>query len=88
MTGHFEELGKKLGGAVESYNDMVASVERRVLPIARKFPELDRSLAADSLPELEQLDKTVRELQAQDWQETIEQPELPLEEEKADTAKA
>jgi len=88
MTEHFEALGRKLGGAVESYNDMVASIERRVLPIARKFPELDRSLAADSIPELPQLEKTPRELQAQDWQETIEHPELPLGEEKADTAKA
>jgi len=88
MTDHFEALGRKLGGAVESYNDMVASVERRVLPIARKFPELDRSLAADSIPELPQLEKTPRELQAQDWQETIEHPELPLEEAKVDTAKA
>jgi len=93
MTEHFESLGKKLGGAVESYNDMVASVERRVLPIARKFPELDRSLAADSIPEVQQLDKTVRELQAQDWQETLEHPALPLvpeeqKEEKAERAKA
>jgi len=88
MTDHFEALGRKLGGAVESYNDMVASVERRVLPIARKFPELDRSLAADSMAEPPQLEKTVRELQAQDWQETIGHPELPLEETKADTAKA
>jgi DNA recombination protein RmuC len=90
MTTHFEALGKKLGGAVESYNDMVASVERRVLPIARKFPDLDRSLAADSIPELPQLDKTVRELQAQDWEETVPQPELPLgeEEDKAERAKA
>ncbi len=88
MTDHFEALGKRLGGAVECYNDMVASVERRVLPIARKFPELDRSLAADSIPELPQLEKTPRELQAQDWQETIEHPELPLQEAKANTAKA
>jgi len=87
MTEHFESLGKKLGGAVESYNDMVASVERRVLPIARKFPDLDRSLAADSIPELPQLEKTPRELQAQDWQETIVHPELPLEE-KTESAKA
>ncbi len=88
MTDHFEALGRKLGGAVESYNDMVASVERRVLPIARKFPELDRSLAADAIPELPQLEKTPRELQAQDWQETIQHPELPLQEEKAEKAKA
>jgi DNA recombination protein RmuC len=89
MTDHFEALGRKLGGAVESYNDMVASVERRVLPIARKFPELDRSLASDGIPELRQLEKTPRELQAQDWQE-IEVVGLPFEEEeeKANRAKA
>jgi DNA recombination protein RmuC len=87
MTEHLEKMGKRLGGAVESYNDLLASMERRVLPIARKFPELDRSLAADSVSEIQQLDKTVRELQAQDWQE-IEHPTLPLEVEKVDTAKA
>ncbi len=28
MAGHFEDLGKKLGGAVESYNKSVGSMER------------------------------------------------------------
>ena len=88
MTEHFEALGRKLGGAVESYNDVVASLEKRVLPEARKFPELDRSLEADRLPELEQVEKTPRELQAQDWQEPVEHAKLPFEEERADRAKA
>jgi DNA recombination protein RmuC len=88
MTEHLERMGKRLGGAVESYNDLVASMERRVLPIARKFPELDRSLAAGAIPELPQFEKTPRELQAQDWQETIEHAQLPFEEGKADRAKA
>ena len=88
MTGYLEDLGKKLGGAVKSYNEMLASVERRVLPIARKFPELDRSLAAEALPEPEQLERTPRELEAQDWQETVEEPELPFMDEEADRAKA
>ncbi len=88
MKEHFDALGKRLGGALESYNDLVASIERRVLPIARRFPDLDRSLDAESLAELDPIQKTPRELQAQDWQETIEHPELPLQEEKADTARA
>lgn len=88
MTGYLEDLGKKLGGAVGSYNEMVASLEKRVLPEARKFPELDRSLEADRLPELEQVEKTPRELQAQDWQEPVKHAELPFEEEQADQAKA
>ena len=88
MTGYLEDLGRKLGGAVKSYNEMLASVERRVLPIARKFPELDRSLEARSFPSLEQLEKTPHELQAQDWQENIEHAELPFEDGKVDRAKA
>ena len=88
MTGYLEDLGKKIGGAVKSYNEMLASVERRVLPVARKFPELDRSLAADALPDIEQLEKMPRELEAQDWQESIEEPELPFAEGKVDRAKA
>ena len=87
MTEHLERMGKRLGGAVESYNDLVASMERRVLPEARKFPDMDRTLAAEALPELRQLEHTPRELQAQDWQETIE-AELPFEEGKVDKAKA
>ncbi len=88
MTRHIETMGKRLGGAVESYNEMLASVEKRVLPHARKFPELDRALAADALPVLEQLEKTPRALQAQDWQDTIEEPVLPFVEDHADRAKA
>jgi DNA recombination protein RmuC len=87
MTGYLDDLGRKLGGAVKSYNEMLSSMERRVLPVARKFPELDRSLAAEELPELPQLEQSPRELQAQDWEEMVP-AELPFEEEKADRAKA
>jgi len=78
MAGHVHEMGKKLGGAVTAYNEMLGSMERRVFPMARKFPELDRSLAAAALPELEQLDKTPFELQSPDWQDDVEQSTLDL----------
>lgn len=68
MSGHFEELGKKLGGAVEAYNKSVGSMERSVFPVARKLPELDRSLAADDLPDLKQVEKAPRQLESPDWQ--------------------
>src|SRR5579875_868807 len=87
MTEHLEKMGKRLGGAVESYNDLLASMERRVLPEARKFPELDRSLAGKELPEVKQLEQTPRELQAADWQDPSPHPTLPLDAEKVDTAK-
>lgn len=40
MGGHFGNLGKRLGKAVEAFNDTLGSLETRVLPAARKFPEL------------------------------------------------
>ena len=73
MTGHMHEMGKKLGGAVKSYDEMVRSMERRVFPVARKFPELDHSLPAQLLPEIEQLDKIPFELQAPDWHDGEEE---------------
>jgi DNA recombination protein RmuC len=89
MTEHLEKLGKRLGGAVTSYNELLSSMEKRVLPEARKFPDYDRSLSAASLPDVQQIEQTPRELQAQDWQE-IEVLGLPFEEEeeKASRAKA
>jgi len=68
MSGHFEDLGKKLGGAVEAYNKSVGSMERSVFPVARKLPELDRSLSSDDLPDLKQVEKTPRHLESPDWQ--------------------
>ena len=90
MTGHMQEMGKKLGGAVKSYDEMVRSMERRVFPVARKFPELDHSLPAQLLPEIEQLDKIPFELQAPDWHDgEEEESELPFtSDEAANSAKA
>ena len=88
MTGYMQEMGKRLGGAVTAYDEMLRSMERRVFPLARKFPDLDRSLAVAALPELDQLDKTPFQLQAPDWHEGDEESDLPLtSKEDADRAK-
>jgi len=86
MTGHMQEMGKKLGGAVTAYDELLRSMERRVFPLARKFPEIDRSLAVAALPELEQVDRTPFELQALDWQEDDEETASQLGKKKADNA--
>ena len=39
MTDHFVKLGDRLDGAVLEYNKTIGSLERRVLPAARKFTE-------------------------------------------------
>ena len=40
FAGHLDRAGQRLGGAVEAYNSAVGSLERQVLPQARKFTEL------------------------------------------------
>ncbi|HEX9577902.1 MAG TPA: DNA recombination protein RmuC [Myxococcales bacterium] len=56
LAVHIAKLGRALGSATASYNEVVGSFESRVLPGARKFEEL-KAAAADveiePLPELE-----------------------------------
>ncbi len=79
MTSHFVDIGRKLGGAVESYNKAVGSMERSVFPIARKFADLDKSLDAGQLAEPPQLERSPRQLEAPDWSnEPKDAEQLPL----------
>jgi DNA recombination protein RmuC len=59
FTGHLGRLGKKLDDAVEIYNEAVGSLERQVLPQARRFPELGVS-AEEPLPILEPVTQLAR----------------------------
>jgi DNA recombination protein RmuC len=68
MTAHVDSLGKKLEGAVKSYNDMLSSMEKRVFPAGRRLTELDRSLPVGNLSDPEQLEKIPRALDSSDWQ--------------------
>jgi DNA recombination protein RmuC len=87
MTRHLEDLGKKLDSATNSYNAAVGSMQKRVFPVARKFAELDKSLAAEELPDLEPLEKNARQLDAPDWRDEDVENHLLFPEE-ADSAKA
>lgn len=56
---HLEKLGQQLNRAVDSYNSAVGSLERQVLPQARRFPEL--GVTADAaLPTLEPIAQVAR----------------------------
>ena len=59
FTGHLGRLGQRLGGAVEAYNAAVGSLERQVLPQARRFPELGVT-ADDALPTLDPISQLAR----------------------------
>ena len=87
MTRHFEDVGSRLGAAVDSYNRAVGSMQRSVFPVARKFAELDKSLAAEDLEGVQQVEKSTRQLDAPDWQDGDGDSGLLFPGEKADSAK-
>ena len=73
---------------MDSYNRAVGSMQRSVFPVARKFAELDKSLAAEDLEDVQQVEKTTRQLDAPDWQDGDGNSGLLFPGEQADSAKA
>jgi DNA recombination protein RmuC len=62
FSGHLARLGRNLTSSVDSFNSAVGSLERQVLPGARKFTELGVRPERE-LETLEPVDKLTRELQ-------------------------
>jgi DNA recombination protein RmuC len=59
FNGHLGRIGQRLSAAVEAYNSAVGSLERQVMPQARRFTDL--GVTADApLPELEPVAQLVR----------------------------
>jgi DNA recombination protein RmuC len=61
FTTHLAKLGQRLGGAVDAYNAAVGSLERQVLPQARRFPELGVTSDAP-LPAAEPIEQPPRKI--------------------------
>ena len=62
FSNHLTKLGRNLGNSVEHFNSAIGSLERQVLPGARKFTELGVRPDREIEP-LEPIDKLVREPQ-------------------------
>lgn len=77
LTGHFAKVGKSLDGAVQHYNNAVASLESRVLPAARKFEDLKAAPEGAVLPELAPVEKLARLPQASTPPAIAESPQDP-----------
>lgn len=60
FTGHLARLGQRLAGSVEAYNSAVGSLERQVLPQARRFGELGVA-GEEPLPPLGPIEQLARE---------------------------
>ena len=54
------KTGRGLESATKAYNEMVGSVESRVLPTLRKFNEL--GVSGEELPEVKPIESTTRDL--------------------------
>ena len=64
MGAHVSKLGRSLDGAVKSYNETVGSLERQVLPQARRFEQ--HGITGVEPPELVPIDRQTRALSAQE----------------------
>src|SRR5215469_4882269 len=64
MGGHVAGVGAGLDNAVKRYNDLVGSLESRVLPQARRFTELELEGTQEPLAELRTLETQLRPLRA------------------------
>ena len=59
FVAHLERAGQRLNSAVEAYNGAIGSLERQVLPQARRFTELG-AVSGEALPTIEPIDRLVR----------------------------
>ncbi len=62
FADHMEKVGGGLKSALKGYNDAVGSWESRILPAGRKLEQLKATNSKNALPDMEIIDRPVREL--------------------------
>jgi DNA recombination protein RmuC len=79
FTKHLAGMGKALSDSVKAYNKGVGSLERMVLPSARRFTELGMQ-AKQELPSLQPIEEAARDVAATDTEvEPQDTPTSPTE---------
>ena len=58
LAGHMERLGKSLNGAVDNYNKVSSSFDKRVLPTMRKFEDLSIASPDKTIAEPRRIETT------------------------------
>jgi DNA recombination protein RmuC len=77
LGNHLSKLGYNIGRTVESYNQVVGSIERNAFSAARKFEQLGAA-SSDPIPELEFVDHLTRPLQSAEWKSDVSGDALDL----------
>jgi DNA recombination protein RmuC len=67
MSENFSKLGNAIERSVEMYNATVGSLEKNVLPSARKFEDL-RPATSDQIEQLSEVDVVPRQLHTSKWE--------------------
>jgi DNA recombination protein RmuC len=60
LLNHIGSLGNSLNSASKNYNELVGSFESRFVPQVRKLKEVGGSLMKKEVPEINQIETTVR----------------------------
>jgi DNA recombination protein RmuC len=76
FAGHLQKVGRSFGSAIDAYNSAVGSLERNVMPQARKFTELGVTSDAPLEP-VDPIEKGIRTLTSASDTPAIEDPKLP-----------
>ncbi len=75
MAEHFQKLGESINRVGTQYNKAIGSLERNVLPAARRMAELGVSDMSKQIVDLEESDPAVRELSQKSWKLLAENKE-------------
>jgi DNA recombination protein RmuC len=70
MGKHFNKMGRDLKTAVHSYNNTLGSLERRVIPSARRFQELQIGASKEGIELIPQLEENPRDIQSEELLKT------------------
>lgn len=65
---HLAKVGRGLSGAVENYNKAVGSLDQNVMPVLRKFKDLQVPTGGKELPDTEAIESTTRLISAPELQ--------------------
>lgn len=65
---HLAKVGRGLSGAVENYNKAVGSLDQNVMPVLRKFKDLQVPTGGKELPDTEGIETTPRLISAPELQ--------------------
>lgn len=81
VAGPLAKLGKSLNDSVTSYNEAIASVESRLIPIARRVRQLDGATGTKTIDELTEITASAKALDGPKWGADLDDVDLAAESE-------